>query len=158
MEFDDEIRGILSKISSTKDPIPTFDFAWDQGRKLFAEGRYFEVHEVFEFQWKKETGSRRILLHGWIQLAISLNKIYVKHNARGARMQAEKSKEKFEKLLLEGNLNSTGVHYTNHVLDFINRILQHFQGDENWDYSSLIKIPIPQIPQTGVEWFIREGM
>ncbi|TGJ99341.1 DUF309 domain-containing protein [Leptospira semungkisensis] len=153
MEFDPEILSILEKIKTEKEANSTFDFAWSQGRKLYLDGRYFELHEVFEFQWKKETGGRRFLLHGWIQLAISLNKIFVKPNIRGAKMQAEKAKQKFESLASTGELSSIGEEWNRDIIEFLNGLLSLFSGEESWDIEQIRRLSLPKFQTDGKEWF-----
>ncbi|TGJ98567.1 DUF309 domain-containing protein [Leptospira langatensis] len=153
MEFDPEIRSILEKIKSGEDANSTFDYAWKEGRRLYLDKRYFELHEVFEFQWKKETGGRRLLLHGWIQLAISLNKIFVKPNMRGARMQAEKSKQKFESLGSTGELSSKGDNWNSEIIVFLNELLSLFSGEESWDIEQISRLSLPKFQADGKEWF-----
>ncbi|EMY26662.1 PF03745 domain protein [Leptospira interrogans serovar Australis str. 200703203] len=99
MKFDPEIVALFEQITSTTDPEETIDFAYSNAERLFREGKYFEAHEVLEFQWKKDFGIRKIFLQGIIQLCVSLHKIYVKPNSRGSRMQAERSKENWKLFL-----------------------------------------------------------
>ena len=101
MKFDSEINPILTKISSISEPAPTRAFSFEKGSELFERKKYFECHEVFEFQWKKESGNWRLYTQAIIQLAISLNKVYHKPNIRGSRMQAEKALEKLNRIPTE---------------------------------------------------------
>src|SRR5512132_3389935 len=55
----------------------------EPGRALFNAGRYFEAHEVWEALWLTETGERRRLLQGLIQLAAALYKASEGGSARG---------------------------------------------------------------------------
>src|SRR4051812_30722126 len=55
----------------------------EPGRALFNSGRYFEAHEVWEALWLAETGERRRLLQGLIQLAAALYKASEGGSARG---------------------------------------------------------------------------
>ncbi|MEO8431753.1 MAG: DUF309 domain-containing protein [Acidobacteriota bacterium] len=48
--------------------------AVERGRALFNAGRYFDAHEVWEEVWLSETGERRRLLQGLIQIAAALHK------------------------------------------------------------------------------------
>ncbi len=56
----------------------------EEARRLWAEGRYWEVHEVLEPHWLRATGPERELLQGLIQLAAAL------HKARTSRRGAER--------------------------------------------------------------------
>ncbi|TGL62377.1 DUF309 domain-containing protein [Leptospira sarikeiensis] len=152
MEFDPEILAILEKIKGG-DADSTFDYSWEEGKKLYRIGRYFELHEVFEFQWKKETGGRRLLLHGWIQLAISLNKIFVKPNIRGAKMQAEKSRQKFLQLAETGELSSLGVEKNEGLINYLNSLLELFSGEDSWEIEQIKKLSLPMIEENAKELF-----
>lgn len=55
----------------------------EPGRALFNAGRYFEAHEVWEALWLTESGERRRLLQGLIQLAAALYKASEGGSARG---------------------------------------------------------------------------
>ncbi|PJZ26269.1 hypothetical protein CH352_06760 [Leptospira hartskeerlii] len=152
MEFDPEILSILEKVKQG-DADASFSYAWEEGRKLFQTGRYFELHEVFEFQWKKETGGRRLLLHGWIQLAISLNKVFVKPNIRGSKMQAEKSKEKFLKLSETGELSPLGKEQNILIISYLEKLLRNFQSEESWDLKRIKELSLPEMIESGKELF-----
>ncbi|GBF37420.1 DUF309 domain-containing protein [Leptospira johnsonii] len=152
MEFDPEILSILEKVKQG-DADSSFDYAWGEGRKLYLKGRYFELHEVFEFQWKKEIGGRRLLLHGWIQLAISLNKAFVKPNIRGSKMQAEKSKEKFLKLFETGELSPIGKDQTDGIIYFLEKFLSLFESEESWDLERIKELSLPEMQENAKELF-----
>ncbi|TGK38863.1 DUF309 domain-containing protein [Leptospira andrefontaineae] len=152
MEFDPEILSILEKVKQG-DADATLDYAWGEGRKLYLKGRYFELHEVFEFQWKKETDGRRLLLHGWIQLAISLNKVFVKPNIRGSKMQAEKSREKFLKLSETGELSSLGKTQNALIISYLEKLLSNFQSEESWDLERIKELSLPEMKENIKELF-----
>ncbi len=153
MEFDPEILAILDRIKTSGSADSSFDYAWKEGRRLYQDGRYFEVHEVFEFQWKKETGPRKLLFHGWIQLAISLNKIFVKPNIRGAKMQAEKARQKFLSLRESQALSAVGQEYNETLLTFLESFLGHFQGEDSWELEQIKQLSLPEMNPNGKEWF-----
>ncbi|EIE01809.1 DUF309 domain-containing protein [Leptospira licerasiae] len=152
MEFDPEILSILEKVKQG-DADASFDYAWEEGIKLYRKGRYFELHEVFEFQWKKEAGGRKLLLHGWIQLAISLNKVFVKPNIRGSKMQAEKSKEKFLKLSETGELSSLGREQNALIISYLEKFLSNFQSEESWDLKRITELSLPEMSENAKELF-----
>lgn len=55
-----------------------------QAAALWNEGLFFEVHEVLEAVWQRETGDRRHALQGLIQIAVAYH--HLAHgNPRGAR-------------------------------------------------------------------------
>ncbi|MEI7011609.1 DUF309 domain-containing protein [Leptospira licerasiae] len=152
MEFDPEILSILEKVRQG-DADASFDYAWEEGIKLYRKRRYFELHEVFEFQWKKEAGGRKLLLHGWIQLAISLNKVFVKPNIRGSKMQAEKSKEKFLKLSETGELSSLGREQNALIISYLEKFLSNFQSEESWDLKRITELSLPEMSENAKELF-----
>ncbi|MCW5891304.1 MAG: DUF309 domain-containing protein [bacterium] len=60
------------------------DRALDDAAALWAEGLFFEVHEVLEAAWQPLTGDARHGLQGVIQIAVAFH--HLRHgNARGAR-------------------------------------------------------------------------
>ncbi len=56
-----------------------------EARRLWQEGRYWEVHEVLEPFWLRAEGPERELLQGVIQLAAALHKAK-SHRRGGARL------------------------------------------------------------------------
>lgn len=152
MEFDPEILSILEKVKQGNADA-SFGYAWEEGRKLYLKGRYFELHEVFEFQWKKEIGGRRLLLHGWIQLAISLNKVFVKPNIRGSKMQAEKAREKFLKLSETGELSPFGAEENKLIISYLNKLLSNFESEESWDLERIKELSLPEMKENAKELF-----
>ncbi|TGK25243.1 DUF309 domain-containing protein [Leptospira stimsonii] len=152
MKFDPEIVAIFDVITATSDPERTVDFAYQNGERLFREGKYFEAHEVFEFQWKKDFGPRKIFLQGIIQLSVSLHKIFVKPNGRGSRMQAEKAKEKLEAVLHTPVLSEVGRRETLDLLSSLDKILNLFDGDELL-VEKVSTFSIPSLPKDWRELF-----
>ena|SRR5579864_5787117 len=55
-----------------------------RGRELFDHGRFFEAHEVWEAAWLSESGTRRRLLQGLIQIAAALHKVSRAERPEGA--------------------------------------------------------------------------
>lgn len=53
---------------------PSTRQALAEGARRFAEGRYFEAHEVWEDAWRVERGELRQLLQGLIQVAAGFHK------------------------------------------------------------------------------------
>jgi len=65
-------------------PEDAADRAVVQAGALWNEGLFFEVHEVLEAVWQRETGDRRQALQGLIQVAVAFH--HLAHgNPRGAR-------------------------------------------------------------------------
>jgi predicted metal-dependent hydrolase len=68
------------------------------GLTLFAEGHWFEAHEVLEAAWRPlPHGPERHFLQGLIQLAVALEH-WRRGNPRGARGQWEKAQRHLEGL------------------------------------------------------------
>ncbi len=152
LKFDPEIVALLERITSISDPEETIDFAYSNAERLFREGKYFEAHEILEFQWKKDLGIRKIFLQGIIQLCVSLHKIYVKPNGRGSRMQAERSKEKLEIVFNSGDLSEKGKQIVSDLLQSLNQILNLYEGDELLS-EKVSAFCIPRIPKEWRELF-----
>jgi uncharacterized protein len=104
MKFDPRVNKILETISSNSEPEPTRDYSLSKGLEFYNNGEYFEAHEIWEFQWKKEKGSLKLLLQAWIQIAVSLHKIKNKPNKVGAKSQAEKALTKLQTLQSDPSL------------------------------------------------------
>ena len=85
MKFDPDVYPILEKISKHSTP------------------EDFEAHEVWEFQWKKETGDCKLFIQSLIQISVAMNKIYVNVNLVGALSQTNLALEKLK--LLEENIS-----------------------------------------------------
>ena len=62
---------------------PAITHALRKGVLLFNHHLFFEVHEVLEAQWVKETGEERRFLQGLIQIAVAFYHLS-NHNLRGA--------------------------------------------------------------------------
>ncbi|MBF3375544.1 DUF309 domain-containing protein [Leptospira borgpetersenii] len=152
MKFDPEIVALFEYIASTSDPEETIDFAYQNGERLFREGKYFEAHEVLEFQWKKDSGIRKIFLQGIIQLSVSLHKIYGKPNGRGSRMQAERSKEKLEAVFRSGSLSEKGRRTIFDLLQSLDQIINFYEGDELL-VEKVSAFCIPSLPKEWRELF-----
>lgn len=137
---------LFETITATSDPETTVDFAYQNAERLFRSGKYFEAHEVLEFQWKKESGERKIFFQALIQLSVALHKIFVKPNGRGARMQAERSREKLNSLYLSDVLSEFGRGETETLLRVLDRLLELFEADEPVS-DKLSAFSIPRMPE-----------
>jgi hypothetical protein len=77
-------RAALAYRSGGPSPADTLGQAVAQAAALWNEGLFFEVHEVLEAVWQRETGDRRVALQGLIQIAVAYH--HLAHgNRRGAR-------------------------------------------------------------------------
>lgn len=105
MKFDPEIMHILKKITEVPNPDSTREYAFQKAICYYNNQKYFEAHEIFEFQWKKETGELKLFIQALIQIAIAMNKIYVKPNLKGAISQTNNALNKL-RLLINTTENS----------------------------------------------------
>jgi hypothetical protein len=64
-----------------------------KGVLLFNHHLFFEVHEVLEAQWTKETGEEKRFLQGLIQIAVAFHHLG-NHNLRGALSLLQNGMEK----------------------------------------------------------------
>jgi predicted metal-dependent hydrolase len=62
---------------------------WDEARKLWLRGLYWEVHEVLEPAWIEAKGPKRHFIQGVIQLAAALHK--AKTSKKGAERLLQKA-------------------------------------------------------------------
>lgn len=103
MKFDPDVYPILEKISKHSTPEETREYAFLHALDFFRNKKYFEAHEVWEFQWKKETGDCKLFIQSLIQISVAMNKIYVNVNLVGALSQTNLALEKLK--LLEENIS-----------------------------------------------------
>ncbi|PYS93153.1 MAG: DUF309 domain-containing protein [Acidobacteria bacterium] len=68
-----------------------------RGADLFNAGKFFEAHEVWEDQWRLESGPARRLLHGLILLAAGFVKLQ-RGSPRGAVLNLDKGARRLEGL------------------------------------------------------------
>jgi len=91
--------------------------------KLWAQGEYFECHEVLEVAWRREQNpERKKFLQGLIHCAVSL--VHVERsNEIGARGQLKKAKNK-----LQGAGREYSLCDTEEVLKFVeNKLNEAFE-------------------------------
>jgi len=67
------------------DPRPLSELL-EEGRALFNGGRFFEAHERWEEAWLVETGARKLLLQGLIQIAAGFLKATQGRHGAAARL------------------------------------------------------------------------
>lgn len=68
-----------------------------EGVALFNAGRWYQAHEIWEEAWKQESGARRVLLQGLIQVAAGCLK-QAEGRAEGARTLFTRALERLEPL------------------------------------------------------------
>ncbi len=72
---------------------PGFALALQRGVALFNATKFFEAHEVWEDQWRLESGEPRLFLQGLIQVAAGFVKLQ-RGSPRGAALNLQKGAEK----------------------------------------------------------------
>jgi hypothetical protein len=77
----------------SQDRAPTAKQLFEDGRREFLAGRYFEAHDIWEELWHRLRGPDRRYLQGLIHLAVGAYH-YGNGNAAGARSQWEKAVRK----------------------------------------------------------------
>ena len=130
MKFDPEVTPILEYLQSIKDPDLTRDFAFEKGVEFYSRSKFFEAHEIFEFQWKKEIGELKLFQQALIQICIAMNKIFVNINHIGAESQLIKAKDKLESLLNKNFFSKKGKEFTLEILANIDSCLKILSSNE----------------------------
>jgi len=67
-----------------------------EGIRLFNEGYFFEAHEIWEEQWRRDQGPSHLFLQGLIQVAAGLHH-YQNGNVRGAAALLRKALDKLQR-------------------------------------------------------------
>lgn len=140
MKFDPEISYILDTISSELSQEKSREYSFLNAISYYKQRKFFEAHEIFEFQWKKEEGAMKLFIQALIQVSVAMNKIHVKPNLIGAKSQLEKAMEKIDKLLHEGKFKQDSIHL---VHAFFNDLKEIHSLIENKEL--LLEFPIPEI-------------
>ncbi|MCA1581841.1 MAG: DUF309 domain-containing protein [Acidobacteria bacterium] len=83
--------------------VPASRVSLSRGRALFNDGLFFEAHEVWEEAWLVETGARRRVLQGLIQIAAALLKAGRAEHPRGSLRLLDAGIEKLENGDTAGN-------------------------------------------------------
>lgn len=143
MKFDPEVNPILEKISSIVSADETRDFAFEKGAEFYAKQKFFEAHEIFEFQWRKESGNMKLFQQALIQIAISMNKVFVNINLVGAKSQAEKAKSKLECLTSDLFFTENGLQFANNLIENLSELIQ-ILNSENPVLTNYKEIVLPK--------------
>jgi uncharacterized protein len=98
LKFDPEVNSICEFIQLNPIPEATRDYAFTHAIEFYNREKFFEAHEIFEFQWKKEKGYAKLFLQSLIQISISMNKVFVNINKKGALSQATLALDKLIRL------------------------------------------------------------
>ncbi len=138
--FDQDLESALDRIKSISGSELTREFAYEKGVFYYNSGQYFEAHEVWEFQWKKEVSEIKIFFQILIQMAIALNKIHVRPNWNGAFSLTAKAKGKMETLLHSSQLFSKNPSILLEIQKLIESILESNSEEE------LRSVRVPSLP------------
>lgn len=98
-------------------------------------GKYFEAHEILEFQWKKEKDEMKLFLQALVQICIAMNKIWVKPNFKGAKSLASKALNKLNILHESPQTTPEGKKYITYLIVKLNSFLELFQ-DKHPDFTT----------------------
>lgn len=115
MKFDPEVNPILDYIKSNSDPAQTRNYAFHHAVSFYDQRKYFEAHEIFEFQWKKESGDLKVFLQALIQIAVAMNKLYININLNGALSQAKLALAKLLYLIDSNIFTEQGFFYVKNL-------------------------------------------
>ena len=85
-------------MTSSDEQLERTSQALERGRGLYAAGRFFEAHEVWEEAWRVETGPTRQLLQGLILAAAAYHKMTVQRHAGGMVRLLDKALERLQPL------------------------------------------------------------
>ncbi|MDX1957134.1 MAG: DUF309 domain-containing protein [Leptospiraceae bacterium] len=130
MNLTDKLKNILEVIQATKDAKSTRIFAIDSGMEYYLNKNFFEAHEVWEFQWKKEVGPKKLYLQAMIQISVSMNKIFVNPNLVGANSLLEKSINKLLLIQDSDELTEFGKKFSLSLLEEIQLIQKKILANE----------------------------
>lgn len=72
--------------------------ALERGRELYAAGRFFDAHLVWEDAWREEAGPMRRLLQGLIQAAAAYHKMAVQRQPGGMTRLLTRALEQLQPL------------------------------------------------------------
>jgi len=123
LKFDPEVNPILDFIKSTVDPVATRKYAFEHGVQFYNRKKYFEAHEIFEFQWKKESGRLKIFIQALIQISVAMNKLYVNINLKGAISQAKLALEKILNLRSSNCFTLKGKSYSDELIQNLQELI-----------------------------------
>jgi predicted metal-dependent hydrolase len=124
LKFDPEVTPICEYINSNPFPEETREYAFTEAIRFYKNIKYFEAHEIFEFQWKKEKGNSKIFLQALIQICVSMNKVFVNVNIRGAISQASLALEKLNLIKKSNELFSTNITIIDSLIENLERLIK----------------------------------
>ncbi|HMV41853.1 MAG TPA: DUF309 domain-containing protein [Leptospiraceae bacterium] len=130
MKFDPEVNPILDAIAAKEDPDSTREYAFEKALEFYKKNKFFEAHEIFEFQWKKEFGVQKLYLQALIQISVSMNKVFVNVNLVGAESQAKLAREKLLKVL-NSPISKEATEYIKNILESLDEWIDWIQKKES---------------------------
>lgn len=135
LKFDPEVTPICQLISSKPSPGETREYAFTEAIRFYKNKKYFEAHEIFEFQWKKEKGNAKIFLQALIQICVSMNKVFVNINRRGALSQASLAFEKLKVIKNSSDFFFVNPTIIDSLLENLEKLIYILQNElETKDY------------------------
>ncbi len=134
MKFDPEVNPILEHIQNNPVTAETREYAFSHAIDFYNGRKYFEAHEVFEFQWRKEEGDLKIFIQALIQICVTMHKIFVNVNKRGALSQATLALDKLGKLYLKDNLREEGLEHLTSLIESLKIIIAILKNERKDSY------------------------
>ena len=113
------------------------DDLYNEGKKEFQNGNYFDAHEIWEDLWADYYLKDRKFIQGLIQLSVSF--VHLKNgNMIGAKNLLKKSKEKF--LDYEKEHRSINIEMLRAEMDIVQKEYQSLNKPENFNWSLVPKL------------------
>ena len=113
------------------------DDLYNEGKKEFQNGNYFDAHEIWEDLWSDYYLKDRKFIQGLIQLSVSF--VHLKNgNMIGAKNLLKKSKEKF--LDYEKEHRSINIEMLRAEMDIVQKEYQSLNKPENFNWSLVPKL------------------
>ena len=113
------------------------DDLYNEGKKEFQNGNYFDAHEIWEDLWSDYYLKDRKFIQGLIQLSVSF--VHLKNgNMIGAKNLLKKSKEKF--LDYEKEHRSINIEMLRAEMDIVQKEYQSLNKTENFNWSLVPKL------------------
>ena len=113
------------------------DDLYNEGKKEFQNGNYFDAHEIWEDLWSDYYLKDKKFIQGLIQLSVSF--VHLKNgNMIGAKNLLKKSKEKF--LDYEKEHRSINIEMLRAEMDIVQKEYQSLNKTENFNWSLVPKL------------------
>lgn len=149
MKFDPDVYPILEFINKNPNAEETREYAFKYAINFYNEKKYFEAHEVWEFQWRKEEGDFKLFIQALIQIAVAMNKLYVNVNLAGALSQTKLALEKMKLLEQRNNIDDRENKFLANLIVNLNLLIYLLSNELEY----ITYLP-PEIPVESYLFFI----